>query len=156
MAQSVTIRVVAPRVGRVLAATGRRVLVVPSPGPPGSTGPEGPPGQFDPDQIAAVTGDLADLTTTAKSTLVAAINEAASTGGSGGSVTSTPAGGAGLSHVQAAPAATWTVPHTLGRHPAAVLVVVDGEQVDTDVAFPDIGTISIVFATPQSGRAEIV
>ena len=27
---------------------------------------------------------------------------------------------------------------------------------DTDVAFPDIGTISIVFATPQSGRAEIV
>lgn len=59
MAQSVTIRVVAPRVGRVLAATGRRVLVVPSPGPPGSTGPEGPPGQFDPDQIAALVGSAA-------------------------------------------------------------------------------------------------
>lgn len=65
-----------------------------------------------------------------------------------------PAGG--FTHTQTTPAATWIIDHQLGRYPASVLVVVDGEQVDTDVAFPDIGTISIVFATPQSGRAEIV
>lgn len=67
-----------------------------------------------------------------------------------------PAGNGGFTHVQSAPAATWTIVNTLGRYPAAVLVVVGDQMVLTDVEFPDEDTIVITFATPQTGRVEII
>jgi hypothetical protein len=66
------------------------------------------------------------------------------------------AGDGGFTHTQSAPAATWTIPNTLGRYPAAVLVVVGDQLVITDVEFPDLATIVVSFATPQAGRAEII
>lgn len=67
-----------------------------------------------------------------------------------------PAGNGGFTHTQSSPAATWTITNTLGRYPASVLVIIGGEVVDADIATPDIGTIVITFASPQSGRAEII
>lgn len=67
-----------------------------------------------------------------------------------------PAGDGGFTHTQSTPAATWTIPNTLGRYPASVLIVVGTELVDADVEFPDIATIAITFASPTAGRAEIL
>ena len=67
-----------------------------------------------------------------------------------------PAGDGGFTHTQVTPAATWTIPNTLGRYPAAVLVVVGDELVLTDVEFPDLATIVVSFASPQAGRAEVL
>jgi hypothetical protein len=44
----------------------------------------------------------------------------------------------------------------LGRYPASVTVVLGDELVDADIDTPDISTIVITFASPQSGRAEII
>lgn len=66
------------------------------------------------------------------------------------------AGDGGFTHTQASPAATWTIPNTLGRYPAAVLVVVGDKLVLTDVEFPDLATIVVSFASPQTGRAEVL
>lgn len=59
------------------------------------------------DRLRAEIGDLADLTTAAKDTLVAAINEAARTGGGGGSI-SVEDDGAGNVEITAVPSG-WTV-----------------------------------------------
>lgn len=67
-----------------------------------------------------------------------------------------PAGDGGFTHTQSAPAATWTIPNTLGRFPASVLIVVDNAVVMTDVEFPDLSTIVVTFATPQTGRVEVI
>jgi hypothetical protein len=66
-----------------------------------------------------------------------------------------PAGDGGFTYVQGAPAATWTITTPLGRLPASVSIFVGGELVDADVAVPDLATVVVTFASPQSGRAEI-
>lgn len=66
------------------------------------------------------------------------------------------AGDGGFSFIQSAPAATWTITNTLGRRPAAVNVIVDGQVVDPDIDIPDISSIVLTFATPTAGRAEIM
>lgn len=67
-----------------------------------------------------------------------------------------PAGTGGFEHLQPTPSATWTITNTLGRYPGAVTVIIGGEIVDAEVDVPNISTIAITFAIPQSGRAEIV
>lgn len=66
------------------------------------------------------------------------------------------AGNGGFTYTQASPAATWTITNNLGRAPAAVTVIVDGEVVDADIEIPNSTTIVVTFATPTSGRAEII
>lgn len=59
-------------------------------------------------------------------------------------------------HTQATPAATWTITHNLGRHPAAVTVLDHhGHQLVADTAFPDNTTVTVTFAAPAAGRVEI-
>ena len=50
------------------------------------------------------------------------------------------------------PAAIWTVLHNQGRRPV-VQVVVGGVEVSADVSWPDLNTVRIEFASPQSGLA---
>jgi hypothetical protein len=59
-------------------------------------------------------------------------------------------------HVQAAPAATWTINHGFGRFPWNVLISVGGVEIGSDVAFPSVNTVVLTFAEPVSGRAEII
>ena len=66
-----------------------------------------------------------------------------------------PPGDAGYEHIQSTPAATWTIPHAFGRTPLSLLVVVDGEMVIVDAAFPDPNTAVLTFAGPTAGRAEL-
>lgn len=56
---------------------------------------------------------------------------------------------------QTAPSTTWTINHTLGHLPQ-VTIVVDGEEVDADVDYPNINTVVISFGSPQSGVAELI
>lgn len=67
-------------------------------------------------------------------------------------------GGAGAfySHVQATPAATWTIPHPLGRRPFAVQVTVGTQKVIVDVDMPDTATVVITFAAPATGRVDLL
>lgn len=67
-----------------------------------------------------------------------------------------PAGDGGITYVQASPAATWTITNTLGRKPASVSIWLADELVDTTIETPDLSTIVVTFAAPQSGRAEII
>ncbi|MFJ1459734.1 hypothetical protein [Nocardia sp. N2S4-5] len=57
--------------------------------------------------------------------------------------------------MQTTPGATWTIPHNFGRFPLSLLVLVDGEQVIPDAAFPDTNTVVLTFAAPTAGRAEL-
>lgn len=66
-----------------------------------------------------------------------------------------PVGDGGFTYTRTEAAATWIIPNELGRMPAGVLIVVDGEVVEADV-IPTVDTIVLVFASPQSGQAEIV
>lgn len=65
-----------------------------------------------------------------------------------------PAGGA-LNFVQATPAATWSITHNLGRLPG-VIVIIDGEQVLTDVEHSSINSLAIVFPSPTAGEAVLL
>lgn len=67
-----------------------------------------------------------------------------------------PAGDGGFTYTQTSPAATWTIANTLGRFPSSVSVFVGDELVEADIETPDTSTIVITFASPQSGRAEII
>lgn len=62
--------------------------------------------------------------------------------------------GAGFTHTQASPAATWIVTHNLGLQPG-VSVQVGGEQVIADVIYSSLNVVTIVFASPQSGFARL-
>ncbi|GAS94448.1 uncharacterized protein RMCC_1414 [Mycolicibacterium canariasense] len=64
----------------------------------------------------------------------------------------------GFTHTQSAPAATWTIANPLGRKATSVTVLVGNVVVEADVTMPDDATtpIAVVFATPQSGRAQII
>lgn len=70
-----------------------------------------------------------------------------------------PAGDGGFSYVQSTPSSVWLISNTLGRYPAAVTLIVDGQIAYSDTAFsgPDgYNTITITFATPTVGRAEVI
>lgn len=58
-------------------------------------------------------------------------------------------------HVQATPAATWTIPHSLGRAPFSVTVWIDGELVDADT-HADASVAVLTFASPAAGEARIL
>lgn len=70
-----------------------------------------------------------------------------------------PPGAAGtggfMLHTQAAPAATWTIPHGLGREPHSIEVHVDGEVVETDT-HADETNVVLIFASPTAGVAHIL
>lgn len=61
----------------------------------------------------------------------------------------------GFTHVQSTPSASWIIPNQLGNFPGSVVLVVDDEEVESDVSFPDETQISITHAFPVAGRAEI-
>ena len=65
-------------------------------------------------------------------------------------------GGTAYTYVQSTPVASWPVAHNLGRDPAAVLLIVGGSVVETDVDLPDINTVVLTFAQPTSGRVDII
>jgi hypothetical protein len=67
-----------------------------------------------------------------------------------------PAGDGGTSFLQTEPSATWIIPHGLGRYPSSVTVIIGSTELTTDVEYPDRDTVTITFADPVSGRAEIV
>lgn len=67
-----------------------------------------------------------------------------------------PAGDGGFTHTQTTPAATWTITNILGRYPASVTVWINDFEVDADIETPNTSTVVITFASPQSGRAEII
>lgn len=70
----------------------------------------------------------------------------------------TSGGSGGYTHTQGTAAATWTIPNTLGRKASSVTVLVGDVVVEADVTMPDDAAtpIVVVFATPQSGRAQII
>jgi hypothetical protein len=61
----------------------------------------------------------------------------------------------GLMHTQATPAATWTIPHLLGRLPVVATYLTSGEEVDTDLdATTD--QVVITWPAPTAGWAVLV
>lgn len=62
---------------------------------------------------------------------------------------------AAFTFTQSAPASVWTISHTLGHLPQ-VSIIVDDEEVDADVDYPNINTVVITFAAPQTGSVEMV
>lgn len=62
--------------------------------------------------------------------------------------------GTSYSHEQTVPAATWILRHDMGRTPGVTLVV-DGRVVFTDIAYPDLNTVTITWPVPTVGRAEL-
>jgi hypothetical protein len=63
---------------------------------------------------------------------------------------------AGFTYNQTTPAATWTITHTLGRKPTTVTVWIADVQVMADIVAANTTTVTITFASPQSGRAQLV
>jgi hypothetical protein len=80
-------------------------------------------------------------------------------------VETTPPGGGGgepdpptdtaLVHDQATPAATWTIPHLLGRLPVVAVYLRTGEVVDTDLD-ADTAQAVLTFPAPTAGWAVLV
>lgn len=94
-------------------------------------------------------GNLNDLSTANKQTLVDAINEAAQSGGSGGSASGTPA----YIYTQGSASDEWTIQHNLGKYPSVTIVDSGGNVVVGDVQYLSTDEISISFAGAFSGKA---
>jgi hypothetical protein len=58
-------------------------------------------------------------------------------------------------HTQTTPAATWVIPHGLGRIPSVVLLDPDGQEFDADVLHPSLDTTSVVHGQPTAGTAHL-
>lgn len=56
----------------------------------------------------------------------------------------------------ATPAATWTVPHGLGRNPMVQLVDDAGAVIDADIDFPDPNTVVVTHAQPLAGSVLLI
>jgi hypothetical protein len=65
------------------------------------------------------------------------------------------AAGAGFVHTQTDPSSNWIITHNLGLYPAVSIRVAD-EQVIADVDYGSLNTITITFASPQTGSARLV
>lgn len=61
----------------------------------------------------------------------------------------------GFEHVQATPASTWSVTHTLGRYPLSCEIVIADQVVFSDVEYPDQFTVVVTFAVPQAGTLRL-
>lgn len=55
---------------------------------------------------------------------------------------------------QTLPASTWTITHTLGYEPS-VSIIINGEEVDADVDFPNNSVVVVTFNSPQTGIARL-
>jgi hypothetical protein len=55
-------------------------------------------------------------------------------------------------HVQDTPAAFWQVVHPDGRLPVGVMVLIDDQEVTTDVEVTGTARLTFTFAFPVSGR----
>lgn len=63
------------------------------------------------------------------------------------------AGDAHYPHTQSVAAATWTIPHNLGKFPAVTVVDSAGTEVVGDVTHPDENTVVVSFTAAFAGRA---
>ena len=62
--------------------------------------------------------------------------------------------GASYVHQQAMADNVWTIPHGLGLYPAGIVVVdSSGSDVEGDVSYPDINTVTLTFTYPFAGTA---
>ncbi|MEU6712959.1 hypothetical protein ABZ897_15875 [Nonomuraea sp. NPDC046802] len=67
-----------------------------------------------------------------------------------------PGGGGYHTHVQTTPALVWTIPHPLGRRPAAVAVEdLDGFEIDALVERPTEHLVIIMLGAATAGRAHL-
>ena len=62
-------------------------------------------------------------------------------------------GSAGLVHLQASPAATWSITHGLGRYPQVTVLDPQGERVFSDLDYGSINALTITHAAPLAGIA---
>jgi hypothetical protein len=56
-------------------------------------------------------------------------------------------------HTQNTPSATWQVEHNLGKFPSVTIVTSGGTEVEGDVVFVDINTVTLSFSSAFSGKA---
>lgn len=66
-----------------------------------------------------------------------------------------PGTGGSYVHVQASPASTWTIAHTLDRVPHSVTVYIDGQLVLTDTTVDETHVV-LEFPSPEHGEAHIL
>ena len=66
------------------------------------------------------------------------------------------AAGSYFSFTQAAPAATWTVVHNLGRIPVVSVLNAAGQEVLADVEHGSINATTITHGSPMAGSATFV
>lgn len=92
-------------------------------------------------------GALARLATTAKTDLVAAINELAAR--------ETSISGSAYLHTQTVPAAVWTINHNLGTRPAVAILDAGGNEIEADVTHLSMNQLVIRFAIPIAGVARL-
>jgi hypothetical protein len=111
--------------------------IAPEPPPPGTPPPPTSPITA---EVLRVEFTAADLTT-----LNAAKAYANSVAG----------GGIPFVHQQSAPAASWPITHGLGKFPSVVLVLDSDptEAVYTDVQYTDENNLTVVWPSPESGKA---
>lgn len=99
--------------------------------------------------IEGQAGQLDQLSTLAKSNLVAAINELAARGAGGSS------SGVAYTHLQSVPEALWTINHNLGMRPAVTIIDSGGTEVEADVVHMNANQLVIRFAIPIAGVARL-
>lgn len=69
-----------------------------------------------------------------------------------------PAGGGAnpFNYTQPTPAATWIIPHNLGRRVQVTLFDTSFNEVETDVVQGDVNTVTATFAIPTTGSAVLI
>lgn len=65
------------------------------------------------------------------------------------------AGGSVVAFTQASPAGTWVITHNLNRLVFVTVVDATGRELLADIDQSDPNTVSITFATPESGKAVV-
>lgn len=60
---------------------------------------------------------------------------------------------AGVTFVQATPAASWPIAHGLGHYPQVTIVDNAGNRMIADLAYVDVNTITVTHAAPLAGSA---
>lgn len=56
-------------------------------------------------------------------------------------------------HVQDEPSDTWTIVHTLGKHPSVSVVDSANRKIEGEVEYPDVNTVVVRFLGAFSGKA---
>ncbi len=57
-----------------------------------------------------------------------------------------------FTYVQSTPSSSWLIPHNLGRNPS-VTIVVAGQMILTDVEYPDLNNVLVIWPAPTLGSA---